>query len=71
MLSIDGRRIAQGRDFNPDTGERSANAIRDNILQLNGSGAKAVEANIVGKKVDVTTVTKKPFTRRPSAPFTS
>jgi DNA topoisomerase-1 len=67
--SIEGRRIASGKDFDPDTGARTENAKRDKILLLDEPAAKAVAENIKGKVAKVIDVKQTPFTQRPSAPF--
>ena len=69
LLSIAGRRLASGKDFNPDTGERTDSAKNANALLLDETGAKAVAESLKGKPAQVVEVQKRPFTQKPSAPF--
>jgi DNA topoisomerase-1 len=63
-VSVDGRRIAQGRDFAP-TGElRSAD-----LLHLNGEAAAALANRLTGADFNVKSVERKPYRRSPYAPF--
>jgi DNA topoisomerase I len=64
LVSVDGRRVAQGRDFAP-TGElRSAD-----ILHLDGEHAAGLADRLAGADFSVSSVERKPYRRSPYAPF--
>ncbi len=64
LVAVDGRRVAQGRDFSP-TGElRSAD-----ILHLDGELAAALADRLDGADFTVSSVERKPYRRSPYAPF--
>jgi DNA topoisomerase I len=64
LLQIDGKRIAQGRDFT-QSGE-----LRDpDIVQLDESRARALADALDGRPFQVRSVEEKPYSRRPAAPF--
>ncbi|MQC17934.1 MAG: type I DNA topoisomerase, partial [Chloroflexi bacterium] len=65
LVELDGKRVAQGRDFNPETGEL-ANA--DAVL-LDEAAARGVAAAVEASPFAVAEVTERPFTQRPPAPF--
>ena len=64
LTSIDGRRVAQGRDFAQDGTLRQADAV-----QLTEAGAREHAAGLEGAAFTVSSVEEKPYTRRPAAPF--
>jgi DNA topoisomerase-1 len=64
LLSVDGARVAQGRDFGSD-GQLS----RDGVLHLDADAAAALAASLKGAKFSVTSIDRKPYRRSPSAPF--
>ena len=66
LLEIDGRRVALGRDFGDD-GKTS----RDDVLVLEEMSAGVVRDDLEGVSATVESVEPKPYTRRPSAPFTT
>ncbi len=64
LVAVDGRRVAQGRDFT-STGElRSAD-----ILHLDGEHAAALADRLADAAFAVTSVERKPYRRAPYAPF--
>ncbi len=65
LNSVDGRRIASGRDFD------SLGAVKkpDEVLVLDEGAANALAAGLRGAQLAVTSVEQKPYTRRPYAPF--
>ena len=64
LVAVDGRRVAQGRDFNP-TGElKSAD-----LLHLDGEHAAALADRLEGADFTVSSVERKPYRRSPYAPF--
>jgi DNA topoisomerase I len=64
LVSVDGRRVAQGRDFAP-TGElKSAD-----VLHLDGEAAAALADRLGDASFSVSSVERKPYRRSPYAPF--
>jgi DNA topoisomerase-1 len=70
LVALDGRRIAQGRDFSP-TGElRSANGQQAApVLHLDEAAAASLADRLQGAAFSVKTVERKPYRRSPYAPF--
>lgn len=66
LSAVDGSRVATGRDFADDGTLKSANVVHLDEADANSIAAQSLEA-----KVTVTGVQEKPYTRRPSAPFTT
>jgi DNA topoisomerase I len=66
LISLDGARIASGRDFGED-GRLTAKASA--VLHLDEAAARALAVRLEGAAFAVTSVEDKPYTRRPSAPF--
>ena len=66
LTALDGRKVATGRDFADDGTLKNAKAV-----QLDASGAQAVADGTREADVVVSEVAEKPYTRRPSAPFTT
>jgi DNA topoisomerase-1 len=64
LVSLDGRRLATGRDFDPDSGQ-----VRGEALQLDEASAQRVAESLTGGDFAVTRVEERPYTRRPYAPF--
>ncbi len=73
LVALDGRRIAQGRDFTPAGELRAASAAGDNqaatILHLDGAAAAGLAERLNGSAFAVKTVERKPYRRSPYAPF--
>lgn len=65
LLSVDGTRLAIGRDFGPD-GRLKAGA---EVLRLDEQEARRLADALTGSALAVTSVEEKPYTRRPYAPF--
>jgi DNA topoisomerase-1 len=63
LVGLDGKRIAQGRDFGPD-GQLKADA-----RQLTETEARSLAEGLSGASFAVRSVDEKPYTRRPAAPF--
>ena len=64
LVAVDGRRVAQGRDFT-STGElKSAD-----VLHLDGKRAAALASRLDGAAFSVGSVERKPYRRSPYAPF--
>jgi len=64
LAALDGRRIAQGRDFGEDGMLKAGDVVR-----LDEAGARTLAAELEGASFSVRTVDEKPYTRRPAAPF--
>ncbi|HEY8409087.1 MAG TPA: type I DNA topoisomerase [Gaiellaceae bacterium] len=64
LVTIDGRRLAVGRDFGPDGKLRNAEA-----LQLDEEQARSLASRFADSSYSVGRVERKPYSRRPSAPF--
>jgi DNA topoisomerase-1 len=66
LTGVDGHRVATGRDFADDGTLTNAKAV-----QLDEARATAIATALVDADVAVSEVSEKPYTRRPSAPFTT
>jgi DNA topoisomerase-1 len=64
LASVDGRRVAQGRDFGQDGALRNADAV-----QLAEADARGLAGALESSAFRVSSVEEKPYTRRPAAPF--
>ncbi|OII61683.1 type I DNA topoisomerase [Streptomyces sp. CC77] len=64
LTAVDGRRIAQGRDFGPDGRLKSAQ-----VLHLDEANARALAAALADTAFSVRSVESKPYRRSPYAPF--
>lgn len=65
LNSVDGRRVASGRDFD------SLGAVRkpDEVLVLDEAAATSLATGLRGAHMTVSSVEQKPYTRKPYAPF--
>ncbi len=63
LSTVDGVRVAQGRDFGDD-GQPTAD-----VVVLDEQRATAIVAGLQGRAYAVRSVDEKPYTRRPAAPF--
>jgi DNA topoisomerase-1 len=70
LVSVDGRRVAQGRDFT-SIGELKVTAGEQPALHLDGTGAAALAGRLRAKDASfrVASVERKPYRRSPYAPF--
>lgn len=66
LSAVDGRRIAQGRDFGPD-GQLKAGSAQ--TLHLDEANARALAAALADTSFAVRSVESKPYRRSPYAPF--
>ncbi|OKK02764.1 DNA topoisomerase I [Streptomyces sp. CB03234] len=66
LAAVDGRRVAQGRDFGPD-GQLKASSGQ--VLQLDEANARALAAALAETSFSVRSVESKPYRRSPYAPF--
>ncbi|WP_169983769.1 type I DNA topoisomerase [Microbispora sp. H10836] len=64
LTGVDGRRVAQGRDF-ASTGRLKGS----DVLHLDEAAARALAARLDGVSYAVRSVERKPYTRKPYAPF--
>ncbi|MDI3331253.1 MAG: type I DNA topoisomerase [Micrococcus sp.] len=69
LATVDGRRIASGRDFT-DRGELKPSA-EGKVATLTEATATALAAGLQDAAFSVDSVEDKPYTRRPAAPFTT
>ena len=65
LNSVDGKRVASGRDFDSLGGLRKP----DEVLVLTEQAASALAGGLRGAQLSVASVEQKPYTRRPYAPF--
>jgi len=73
LVEVDGRRVAEGRDFDPATGNIRVDeetGARDVVL-LDAPGATALADRLRDAAFQVASVEAEPFTERPRAPFTT
>src|SRR5699024_7187812 len=66
LVSVDGTRVATGKDFRDDASLRAKN-----VLHLDEQAAHGLVTALEDAQVAVTSVEEKPYTRRPAAPFTT
>ncbi|GIW71887.1 MAG: hypothetical protein KatS3mg102_1429 [Planctomycetota bacterium] len=71
LLEHAGRRLATGRDFDPETGRLSERAARAGVLVLERESAQRLRARLAEAAFEVRAVETRPFTRRPEPPFTT
>ena len=70
LTSLDGRRVATGRDFT-DAGVLRPAAVKAAVVHLHEAGARAVADAVMHSRPRVSGVEDKPYRRRPAAPFTT
>ena len=63
LVSVEGQRVATGRDFGPD------GKLRGEARQLDEEAARALAERLEGSAFTVSRVERKPYGRRPSPPF--
>lgn len=63
LASVDGKKIAQGRDFGDD------GTLKGDTLVLDEERARDLADGLIGTSMQVTSVEEKPYTRRPYPPF--
>jgi DNA topoisomerase I len=64
LVALDGRSVAQGRDFGSD-----GKLADDDIVRLDEDRARSLAAALAGAAFTVRDVQRKPYRRRPAAPF--
>ena len=72
LVTVDGRRVAQGRDFT-SVGELRGNGATElrgaDVLHLDAAAAAALAERLDGASFSVASVERKPYRRSPYAPF--
>ncbi len=63
LVTLDGQRVATGRDFGPD------GKLRGEARQLDEEAARGLAERLDGASFTVARVERKPYVRRPSPPF--
>ncbi len=63
LATVEGKRVAQGRDFGED------GTASDAVLVLDEEAARSLADGLEGRPFTVEKVDEKPYTRRPAAPF--
>jgi DNA topoisomerase I len=63
LVSVDGQRVAQGRDFGPD------GKLRGDARPLDEEEARGLASRLESSSFSVARVERKPYVRRPSPPF--
>jgi DNA topoisomerase-1 len=66
LIAVDGRRVAQGRDFDASTGALKSGS---NVLHLDEANARELAAALADSQFSVRSVESKPYRRSPYAPF--
>jgi DNA topoisomerase-1 len=64
LVAVDGRRVAQGRDFSAQGALKSAD-----LVHLDEAAARGLAERLVNRPYAVKSVERKPYTRKPYAPF--
>ena len=65
LVSLEGARVAQGRDFEPTTGE-----LRESgVVQLDEARARTLATSLTDSTFAVRSVDERPYRRKPAAPF--
>jgi DNA topoisomerase I len=67
IVSVDGRKIPSGKDFDPSTGKLKNNEL----MLLDGAAAAALAERVRTGQFRVTNVEDKPYTTKPYPPFTT
>jgi DNA topoisomerase-1 len=70
LISVDGKRIPSGKDFDSTTGQLKASEA-NKLMLLDQAAAEALLARIRSGDFRVTSVEDKPYTSKPYAPFTT
>ncbi|MGK0220556.1 MAG: DNA topoisomerase-1, partial [Planctomycetota bacterium] len=68
LMSVDGKRVASGKDFDPDTGELKPGA---KVSLLDAKAADELRASLASGAFTIASAEEKPFKKSPSPPFTT
>ena len=71
LVELDGRRLAEGRDFDPATGQLAGQTAAGDVVLLDAAAAAALADRLRDAAFSVASVESDPFTERPRAPFTT
>jgi len=63
LVQLDGKRVAQGRDFGPD------GQLKSDVARLDEQEAGSLAEGLRGSDFSVRSVDEKPYSRRPAPPF--
>jgi DNA topoisomerase-1 len=63
LVSVDGKRIAQGRDFT------AQGVLQGDLLHLDEAAARGLADRLTGRSYAVSSIERKPYTRKPYPPF--
>src|SRR5882757_6340442 len=63
LVSVDGNKVATGRDFGPD------GQLKGSAVALDEASARRLAESLEGRDFTVASVESKPYTRKPYAPF--
>jgi DNA topoisomerase-1 len=69
LVSVDGRRVAQGRDFTSAGQLKTGTAASSDLLHLDAEAAAALAQRLENASFAVSSVESKPYKRSPYAPF--
>jgi DNA topoisomerase-1 len=69
LVAVDGRRVAQGRDFTSTGQLKSADSTATGVLHLDAAAAAALAGRLQTASFSVASVERKPYRRSPYAPF--
>jgi DNA topoisomerase-1 len=69
LTSVDGLRVATGRDFDSLGALRKGSEVSKEVIVLDETHAGALATGLQGAQLSVASVEEKPYTRRPYAPF--
>ncbi len=67
LTHLDGKRIASGKDFEPTTGKLKS----QDVVLLGSEEAEELKKKLILKNPQVASIEEKPFSQKPSAPFTT
>jgi DNA topoisomerase-1 len=69
LAAVDGKRVAQGRDFAQDGTLKTADVTHSSVIHLEEAEARGLAEQLEGVAFTVRSADEKPYTRRPAAPF--
>ena len=70
VAEVGGKPVATSADFGED-GKRTERAEKAGTVILDGEAAQRLATSLPGKQGEVTEISRKPYRRRPAAPFTT